>query len=443
MKDTVSMSSTGEARACAHVVRGVMSCLLAGGLVAGPASARAQTPALDAVGNEQKGRSLYEQGRFAEAARAFENERTAKGLYNAGMARHGAGHDALAVDRWRRYAEQAPASELEELQQRIARVQKNLTKVRFVADATSVARQLTLAREGRADDAWTATWPAGQVALELELDLADWTVTLNGGAGAPTKAQVQVTGATEVSLVPTPVVTPVLLRVGPARALRRGVSLSWSGPSTQPSEVIHTTEVRKNLPPGTWRITAGAAGYETQEGVVRIPDGPKTLDLSLGRDPAARARIGLAAGLAVSAGILVAAGVVLMASGRRAFETERGCWDAPARTCQALSDARYRSVLGAGLLGGGVGAVVPAANAGRGARRRALAIEAGIGAALLAGGLAGHVTDATHTREGAQGGDGLALSQVAGGALGAGSGMFLGAVIGAIVDRAAARRRRR
>jgi hypothetical protein len=98
----------------------------------------APNPALDAA------RQLYAEGRYADAASAFEQIYRTTGdtaaLFNAGMAREaaGAGHETHAIYDWLRYLELTPSAAEEErldLQRRIAAAQAHTTPVELLYNA--------------------------------------------------------------------------------------------------------------------------------------------------------------------------------------------------------------------------------------------------------------------------------------------------------------------
>ena len=419
----------------ASVTHRPLCCLLVLGLVGSPRGAaghESMPVATEAItAPTAPGPAHYQRGEFAEAARVFEAEGTNKGLYNAGMARFAASkHQALAVDRWRRYFEATPPSAQERayLEEKISEARKSLVSVRFLAEEQPMSRRLVLAREGKAEDAWTVTWPAGQGSVEVELDAVAWYASLVGGPEAATSSTLTVRAgeANIVSLVPEAEeeVAPVILRLGPGWALRRGVTLNWIGPAAAPPErEVHAAEAHYALTPGRWTVRAVAHGGSA-EGTLELAGGPAELPLMLRRDRVERARLGLGLGLGAVAATLVVAGAVLTAKG--AAET-RAC----SGSCSLLNP-QLHTTDGVAILAAGIAAVVPTVTAARGPNRRALAIEAGVGGALLAAGIPWYVRDGFRFHDGKFAEKDLAPGRAAAGILGAGIGLFTGAVIGLI-----------
>ncbi|MCY1013035.1 hypothetical protein OV079_47395 [Nannocystis pusilla] len=276
-----------------------------------PASGRAGEPSATESAAEApvSGRTLYTERRFVEASRVFEAEGTDAALYNAGMARAAAGHDALAIDRWTRYLRQADVSadERAEIEARIAEARSRVVTVRFEAEGEGVARKLVLQRGGRAEDGWEVAWPAGARSVEAGLDAVEWAAVLQG-EDEPRSTRVLVrSGEVQKSVrfaAARPV--PVLLRLGPPQARRRGVEVTWSGAGELPEHRRVRAEVtRYELPRGVWKVQARARGFLPAEEAVTLRAAPAELGMHLQRDRPRAARVGLGVGLGmVSAGLI-------------------------------------------------------------------------------------------------------------------------------------------
>jgi hypothetical protein len=177
---------------------------------AGPAAAQ-PAPAPDA-----EARALISQGRFVEAAAAFETlfreTGTPKFLFNAALAREKAKQYGVSHDRWLRFLAAGGVSPDDR-----TKVDEHL---HFLA---SYIRALTFVRDGAAPEAWTLRARLADdptAAIEVELDRPEATLTLHDGAwivGAtadgytPWEAplDVFVGGATRVSVDLQPVVVAV------------------------------------------------------------------------------------------------------------------------------------------------------------------------------------------------------------------------------------------
>lgn len=381
----------------AAVIRAPLCCLLALGLTCSSVvQAQESTPVVPAATD---GPALYDQGKYVEAARAFEKEETDKGLYNAGMARHAAFHEALASDRWRRYLEQAEVSEVDraDLKRRIAGAQGGLVKVRFTADAVPVSRSLVLEREGNADDAWTVPWPAGHATVEVALDVVDWRARLSGGVEEAKFAQVAVRKGevVTVSFASAAVASPVVLRLGPPRALRRGVTVTWSGPTAAPPEQqVRTAEARWDLAPGAWQLQVVTPHFESVKQTVEVRAAePASVALTLKRSGEDRLRIGLAAGLGVAAGGLLVGGLVGVVGGNQNYRDAVSLLDSTMRevnepaTADALAAIQRGSngmIVATTAAGTGIAAITVAAGGGD----KVLAAETGVGGVLIIAGVA-------------------------------------------------------
>lgn len=398
------------------VVRASVCCLLSLQLMSLPTPAYAQAaggPAIPASAGptanaetdaSQRAKALYAARRYIEAARAYEAIDTPAALYNAGMARQAGGHTAHAIRDWQRYLESAAevsAEERAELLQDIADAQATAVAVRFTADATPASRTLILhaAAHARGDDL-KVPWPAGQVTLSVHLDAGEWTAAVTGDTGdsAATPVQVRSGEPLEISLIAAPsaaapAAAPVRVRVGPEAAVGRGVEVAWSGPGKTPEakQIIKNTAASWDLSPGTWTLKASARGFEPTERAVTVSGAPVDVDLTLRRDLQAQARLGLSIAFGVAAVGLVAGGAGLFVAGKRDGGEEEGLDgvldDKSVAYSQRTLDDIQRMSAGVVMMSAAGGAGIVAITVGAGGRDKALGVEAGLGAILLAVGL--------------------------------------------------------
>lgn len=339
------------------------------------------------------GKALYAQRRYVEAARIFESITTVNALYNAAASRAAAGHNAHALLLWTRYLEVAPDDERAEVQESIDATRKLTTELQFARSADAAGpRTLALrAAQHITADELRILWPAGQATLRASLDPGRWSAALEGAKDGPRSLNVTVAKGAEQSLdlAPELPLSPVRLQLNPARALRRGVTVTWSGPDELPERRVTTPETSQwQLAPGRWQLVASAPGYATAERMVEVTARPVELAISLKWDRESRARLGLGVGLGAAALGLTAAGGALLGSAGRTADALSDDGVLPPDEQRKLPELKQQSLAGNLLLSAGVGTAVVALTSGLTRGRKILAIEAGLGSALvLAGGL--------------------------------------------------------
>ena len=142
------------------------------------------------------------------------------------MARFAAGHDALALARWRSFLEQGRGdpTRLADVELQIEKVRGRTLEVRLEADAVGDPRTLELRREDEPLDAFVVVWPAGEASIAVQLDEASWTAELRGAAyvTATETLAVKAGAPLQVRLATRLRTTPVRVRLEPERARRRG-----------------------------------------------------------------------------------------------------------------------------------------------------------------------------------------------------------------------------
>lgn len=372
----------------------------------GPASpAQAEEPADAAPASQEPGRApsakdLYAQRRYVAAAHAFEAMDTTGALYNAGMARAAAGHHAHALLRWARYQEltvDLTESGRADIVRLMGEARQRTVSVHFAATAAPDARTLVVQPPNSlAVDALLVPWPANQETVTVYLDVGTWSAALRTAEGTSPAHTVSVhEGETElaVKLTPTLHSSPVRLRIGPRRAIKRGIDVTWTGPGRPEQRQFVAQDTRWELPPGKWQFHARARGYEAVDRAVAVTEGPTQVDLTLRRDRHEQARVGLGVGLGLAGLGLLVSGGVLFAIGRRIDEKAATALDGvPNPSTDDSIDVVERDLRrqsgGVALLSTGGGATVVALTAGLGGDERVLAAEAGVGAVFLAGGIA-------------------------------------------------------
>lgn len=386
-------------------------------------------------------RSAYASGDYVAAARQYEalarDTAAPRYLFNAGMAREAAGELAHATLQWRRYLSSGTAS---------ADDRELLTRKLSAAAAALVPRQLqpapevtavSLGRDGR--DALMMS--PSELADAVMLEAGEWTAQVESPGGA---LQVRFTvgepGAGPVALpavavrvdppprAPEPSTGSLTVEVGPPRALRGGVQISLRGEATTREATLRTATATWVLPRGAWTVSAAAPDRAPVQRSVSITATPQRLGLSLRLSTAARRQRIFAPAILGGVGLgLVAGGVGLAVHGDR-----EGLACVDAATCEAIANSVLDSARGAAMIGAGIGAVIPAATAAADARPQAFAVEAGVGAALLAGGVSWYLTELSQTSALEH----QAQKYSAAAMLGIGAGMAGSAVVQLLVRRA-------
>jgi hypothetical protein len=385
--------STGEKRPALAKRRGLAWAVTVSLVFPAPAVQARQTPPSVTPGapTMSDAKALYVQRRYVEAARAFETLDTPGAVYNAAMARTAAGHDAHALLRWTRYLELASDDERAEVQQRIDEARELTVEVKFVRSTdTEGARTLVLrANKHTAADDLRVPWPADLAEAAVFLDPGSWSATLEGAEGPPRSQVVTVstkTAGRRFDLAPAPEPSPVHLRIRPARALRRGVVVEWTGPRNAAERRVITTETSQwKLAPGSWQLAASARGYAAVDRPVDVKDQPVELALEL-RRPRDRARIGLGVGLGVAAlGLAVGGGALLVLATGTASELPEldGTLNQSNLEAEPQITRLWRQqAAGVTLLSAGGATAVAALTGGLTRNRKVAAIESGLGAAL-------------------------------------------------------------
>lgn len=389
--------------------------LLALALLTAPDLALANAPAQEGQGDPMiAAKQLYRDGRYLDSARAFEQIYRTTGntnaLFNAGMAREaaGAGHEAHAIHDWSLYLQLAPAvpeSERADLQRRLDAAARNTAPVEILYDYPADApdpRRVELHRGDRDVDPLIVNIPEGERLVTIPLSAGPWTARVFGEGGLLHAVPFNVTGpsakALHLRLAPAaPEETPVSVRLGPERALSRGIELRWEGPGEAPSpETTNEAERSWKLAPGPWVLHAQAKGFRPERLQVDVDGVPSELELRLRRHPDVTARIALGA---VSGAIgvgLVAAGGVVWSQGRSDFEKNKAGLDEPTDYADGgrrlvvvttLYQDSLTQLRGLGLAAGGLGAGVVSITEAAGGGRRARFAELGIGAPLAVAGL--------------------------------------------------------
>lgn len=335
------------------------------------------------------GKALYARRQYVEAARMYARVETPGALYNAAMSRAAAGHDAHALLLWTRYLGVAPEDERAEVEESIAAAGRRTVAVQFArTNDADGPRTLTL-RDVRhlAADELRIAWPEDQATLEVSLDPGRWTATLEGATDGPRSLTVVVAKGEKprVDLAPEVAASPVRLRLNPARALRRGVTVMWSGPrAVAERRVTGNESSRWELARGRWRVTASAPGYEASERAVEVTERPVEMAIQLRLDRESRARLGVGVSLGVAALGLAAAGGALLAD---ADQTADKIPNDPGHRLTSdevalVSDLRRYHAAGFIVLSASAGTAVAALTGGLARGNKALATQAGLGFVL-------------------------------------------------------------
>lgn len=495
---------------------------------------------------------LYYKGRYIESARACE---AAGSFYVAGMARWAAGHDALALDRWRTYlARDEDAVRKKEIEERIKTVLPMTSTVRVEAQAVPEKRTLVLrlvkklakdeirqepqrgepakdeprqdeprqaepentpiidspkkkttkkpkskktkanktgvpepgvpepeaqkpapAPEPEApepspaapvpplgpEESITIPWPAeqGSIAIELDKD-AEWAIDLSGDyfVTATETITVRPGQAAAVKLATVRKTADVRVMVGPEKARRGGVEINLDSTHSAPRASKQAENLFPSLAYGPWTLSLAARGYVPKKLNV-VVEGPLNLEYVLERivpDRKHRILSGIFGGGFVA---FTAAGVVTTVQGAREVAAQRevrhdgkvydnihNCtWDQTfegvQQNCSAASNAVRDLSVGVGLLGVGIGALVPAGVALAPDPRKAARTEAIVGAGLLAGSAAWTTLELYYCQPANDYRDSdLLRGRVATAALGASTMILSGALIQLLVERGVKKR---
>lgn len=333
-------------RAWHHKLRRSLACALAAGLAAQSQAVHAQEAVpLDTTGSEAPmltevspgatpaermaaGKALYAQRKYVEAARLYGSIDTANALYNAAMSRAAAGHDAHALLLWTRYLEVAPEDERAEVRESIDAAGRLTVEVQFTrsADAEGPRTLVLRAAQHLTADELRIPWPDGQATLQVSLDPGRWSAALEGAKDEPRSLTLVVAKGDTLrfDLAPELPPSPVRLQLNPARALRRGVTVTWAGPAEVPDRRMTTAESSPwQLAPGRWQLTARAPGYESAERAVEVAERPVELSIKLRRNRESRARLGLGVGLGVAALAVGGAGAFMLYAGESSYDPKR------------------------------------------------------------------------------------------------------------------------
>jgi len=334
-----------------HILRRSLACALAAALAAQSQGAHAQeaapaepTPEASAATSQRAdpplpagatpaermaaGKALYAQRKYVEAARIFNSVDTDSALYNAAMSRAAAGHDAHALLLWTRYLEVAPDDERAEVQESIDTARRLTVEVQFArsADAAGPRTLVLQAAQHLSADELRVAWPEGQATLRVSLDPGQWSAALEGAKDGPRSLRVHVERGEPLvfDLAPELPLSPVRLRLNPARALRRGVTVTWTGPGEVAERRVTTPESSQwQLPPGRWQLAASAPGYIPTERTVDVEAKPVELAMELKRDRESRARLGMGVGLGLTALAVGGVGAFVLHTGESSYDPER------------------------------------------------------------------------------------------------------------------------
>ncbi|HEY8375707.1 MAG TPA: hypothetical protein VIK91_04420, partial [Nannocystis sp.] len=341
-------------------------------------------------------------------------------LFDAGQARFAAGHRAHALRLWQAYAD-APgrsAADIALAARRIADARALTTQVTFVVHVSSDMSKVTLTARRRHD-------PPDAVRPPLALDLE------RGEGDALTAAVALDPGVWEIAVAPDP-----------GGTVRRELVVDRA---PQTVELTLAPPARPAAPAAVAPAGEAASPARSEPPAAVDAGGEPT---SAPRSPA---RPRLAAVFLPLAATSAAAGAAVALTGARRFERAlAGCsgdGDATCREQEILAGVRHTGV-GAGLAGAGVGLLVTGVTAlaptrTAAARRRAWAIEAGVGgAAAIAGVVWLALSSAAYGFDRQEDAHYLArigpwFDRRAGAAalLGVGSGLVVGAVAGLVAAR--------
>lgn len=347
-------------------------------------------------------RDAYVQRDFLRAARMYEalfaDTGAVKFLYNAGMAREAAGHDAEALMHWHEYlrlTDDIAADERIQLLEQMAAARRRTAPIRLrLASPGRETIELRYAADAEREPLRISV----QGRRNLDLDPGAWTASVVGSSAPPQEFIAKIApdlGPQDVVVRPKdPSQTAarlVTVRFGPPAAISAGISVSFAGRHFVPERTLRSAESTWKLTPEQWTLRARAPGYLPTE-LALGPALPPSVDVELRRDWSRVLSVGLGVGFAAAGVALLAAGTTLTLRGARKY---RGLGDELAANdplsradADAVTGAIGQQTIGYGLLGAGVGAGVAAITGAIGGRR-ALIAEASVGVALALTGAIG------------------------------------------------------
>lgn len=354
----------------------------------------------------------YKDGKYAEAAALYEGCARATGdagfWKKAGMARYSARQYAHAIQALGGYPG-AASTEDKPIVAMLRDAQAQCVLVRFAVTAAADAPRpelLRLAPGERAADPIVVAWSRSTVALDVWLDPGAWQAELSlphGGTVGPQAVTVsrdpagtqEVMFRVEAPVVATPAPAPkpapvrVTVEVGPAAALRGGVTVGWSGVEAVAPQTTREGRMNWDLSPGTWAVRVAAPRFNQEERAVTVAE-PTGLGFTLTRTREDRARIGLAAAVGAAGLGLFVGGLAGAIGGGKDYRAAGGRLDGADRSeaLAAVLPAIQRESTGTMVATSGLGAGVAAATIAADGSERLLGTEVGVGAVLLIVGLA-------------------------------------------------------
>lgn len=391
------------------------------------ATSEPQELALPSIREVLRARTAEDAGRPAEAAQVLEALWAQTGdpryLYHAALARSRAGQHALALRHlllWQERAAAAADPARRRVEAQIAaeralttpiRVQLALAPGRPLQPTELATAAITLTLESTLGQGPPATiaWQ-GTATQEVRVDRGAWQVLAEGPGFLPTRARFVAAGEAELAweVVVARRQVAVDLRFRPPRALRKArLSLRSDESGALIERELPGPTLTLMLAAGSWQLAVEAPRHRAAQALV-VAAGQGPIDVALSKRP--REDLGgrldrtpkfayVAAGL-LGAGYITGVGLLLGATGRSTRieeRTEELLMD-PAVDLEAVyPTAEYhrdlRRITDLGTSGAfvatfGLGAVVGVVPMLLKARRRASAIELGIGAAGLGGGAA-------------------------------------------------------
>lgn len=281
----------------------------------------------------------FDAGHFAEAVRLFEALVAAypnapKYHYFAGLARESAGDDTAAYLHMRRFLASNTASQTERKHatRRTAAILARTTKVSLRTPTHTDPLTLRLTRTGATHpNEPPIVIPLAALTItagthELALTPGEWELALDPDRLGDMEVVPRRIEALDgmrtmmIEITTRPVRHELTLELGPARALKRGVTLYLhriNGPTL--SLKTRVPGVHRELPPGTWVYEVQARGFLPQTQTIEL-NGPQSLTLELAPkwndDRRKRLKLGIGlAGAGLVTGITGAALLYISESG--------------------------------------------------------------------------------------------------------------------------------
>lgn len=271
----------------------------------------------------KQAQALYNEGKYLEAAQAFEAlaPSEAKYAYYAGLAYEAHGFDAQAILLWERIAEAAgvEAGVREKTRSRLAAAKGRTSELRVVVSPAAAAGPATLYFQG-AGERPPLEVPVERLSGGVFLDPGPWSVEVDSaraeyGRGTGRIVLDVKSARASVEVVLPPIEQSVTLNLGPPKAITAGLKVTLTdaaGLAQERSFVAQGKVHGLRLRTGRWTYVAEAPRHAPVSGEIAVAaDGPQEFTIALKPIERARSELRpLAIGMGVTSVLLAAGGGV-------------------------------------------------------------------------------------------------------------------------------------